>query len=132
MDHFSFLRRSLRLDHFTHSRWQISKTLKNVASQNFEKSLSRSRANQRLFQANINFDFDDNFTIGRGRLLRANKRRFSSLHAHFLIIAPGRQHSSFRMNIAAVASRFQHCVRLDRPAVLTGVTARFVVIQRAK
>ena len=36
---------------------------------------------------------------------------------HICIIAPG-QHSSFRRNVAAVASHWQHCVRFDRPVVV--------------
>ena len=38
--------------------------------------------------------------------------------AHLRIIAPG-QHSSFRRNVAEVASRWQHCVRFDRPKIWT-------------
>ena len=34
--------------------------------------------------------------------------------ADLRVIAPG-QHSLFQTNIAAVASRWQHCVRFDRP-----------------
>ena len=42
-------------------------------------------------------------------------KRVTSLRAHLRVsIAPG-QHSSFRRNVAAVASRWQHCVRFDRP-----------------
>ena len=38
--------------------------------------------------------------------------------AHLLVIAPG-QHSSFWRNVAAVANRWQHCVRFDRPEIWT-------------
>ena len=38
--------------------------------------------------------------------------------AHLLVIAP-KQHSSFRRNVAEVASRWQHCVRFDRPEIWT-------------
>ena len=40
----------------------------------FAKKFVGSRANKRLFKTNINFDFGDNFRIGRGRLSHANKR----------------------------------------------------------
>ena len=30
-----------------------------------------------------------------------------------------RQHSSFRRNVAAVASRWQHCIQFDRPKIIT-------------
>ena len=38
--------------------------------------------------------------------------------AHFLTIAPG-QHSSFPKYVAAVVSRWQHCVQFDRPGIWT-------------
>ena len=38
--------------------------------------------------------------------------------AHLRVTAPG-QHSSFRRNVAAVASCWQHCVRFDRPEIRT-------------
>ena len=40
----------------------------------------------------------------------------TSLRAHLRVIAPG-QHSSFQRNVAAVARRWQQCVRFDRPEI---------------
>ena len=36
--------------------------------------------------------------------------------AHIRVVVPG-QHKSLRRNVAAVASRWQHCVRFDRPEI---------------
>ena len=41
---------------------------------------------------------------------------FAGGHLRFLALA---QHSSFWRNVAAVASRWQHCVRFDRPEIWT-------------
>ena len=38
--------------------------------------------------------------------------------AHFRVIVP-RQHSYNRKNVTAMASRWQHCVRFDRPEIWT-------------
>ena len=43
-------------------------------------------------------------------------KRVTTFRAHPRIIAPG-QHNFIRRNIAAVASRWQHCVRFDRPEI---------------
>ena len=42
--------------------------------------------------------------------------RVTSWRGLLRVIAPG-QHSSFRRNVATVASRWQHCVRFDRPEI---------------
>ena len=36
--------------------------------------------------------------------------------AYLCVIAP-KQHTFFRKNVAAVASRWQHCVRFDEPRI---------------
>ena len=41
--------------------------------------------------------------------------------AHLRVIAPG-QHSSFRRNVAAVASHWQHYVRFDRSKIEPQIT----------
>ena len=38
--------------------------------------------------------------------------------AHFRVIAP-RQHRSYRRNVVAIPSRWQHCVWFDRPEIWT-------------
>ena len=42
----------------------------------------------------------------------------TSLRAQLRVIAPG-QHSFFGRNVAAMASRWQHCVRFERPEIWT-------------
>ena len=49
-------------------------------------------------------------------ILRRSVKRVCG--AHLRVIGPG-QHSSFWRNVAAVASRWQHCVRFDRPEIWT-------------
>ena len=49
-------------------------------------------------------------------VLRRSVRRFYG--AHLRVIAPG-QHRSFWRNVAAVASRWQHCAQFDRPEIWT-------------
>ena len=43
-------------------------------------------------------------------------KRVTSLRAHFHLIAPG-QHSFFRTIVTTVGSRWQNCVRFDRPEI---------------
>ena len=43
-------------------------------------------------------------------------KRVTSWRAYLRVVAPG-QHSSFRRKVAAVASRWQHCVRFDWPEI---------------
>ena len=38
--------------------------------------------------------------------------------AHLRVIAPGK-HSSFQKNVAAISSRWQHCLRFDRSQIFT-------------
>ena len=52
----------------------------------------------------------------RGQFAAVSCRRPQVCGAHFHVIASG-QYSFFRRNVARVASRWQHCVRFDRPKI---------------
>ena len=58
--------------------------------------------------------FNEKYQIKSNLSIRRSVLRVGG--AHLRIIAPG-LHSSFRRNVAAVASRCQHCVPFDRPKI---------------